>query len=262
MIKDYHIHPQIIKDESLFDAFAEEALEKGVQEVCITDHMPLIGSMASDRIPFGKVEEYCEKAKGIADKYQGKLSVKVGIEIDFHPSILDQVEEVLKVGGFDYILGSSHLHAIPGLDIFRRCQTRNAYAEAMFQNTKLAAESGYFTAIAHPDMYQWIFSRPDRFPLEDDGFCEEKHRELIDSMLDAIKHHDLCLEINPHYAVAQKSMDKVYPSVTMTERALQKGIRFSFGSDAHAPQDVGAMLLELRQHSVYKKALATWEETQ
>jgi len=105
-------------------------------------------------------------------------------------------------------------------------------------------------------------SRPDRFPLEDDGFCEEKHRELIDSMLDAIKHHDLRLEINPHYAVAQKSMDKVYPSVTMTERALQKGIRFSFGSDAHAPQDMGAMLLELRQHSVYKKALATWEETQ
>lgn len=258
MIKDYHIHPQIIKEDTIFCEFAEEALEKGVQEVCITDHMPLVGSAAGDRIPMGMIEKYCEKARQIADSCKEKLSVKVGIEIDFHPSVIDQIEEVLKAGDFDYILGSSHLHVIP--NIFCHCRTRNAYARAMFENIKLAAESGYFTAIAHPDMYQWVFTRPDRFPLEDDGFCEEKHMERIDSALAAIKKNNLRLEINPHLAVAMNNIEKVYPSAAITELALQKGIRFSYGSDAHIPQDVGAMLPELRRHSIYKKALATWEE--
>ena len=42
--------------------------------------------------------------------------------------------------------------------------------------------------------------------------------------------------------------------------ALEKGVRFSFGSDAHVAEDVGGMLPYLRSHEIYKQALATWEE--
>ena len=67
---DMHMHPQIIKGAGRFDAFAEVALQKGIKTVCITDHMPLIGSTMSDRIPLGKVKEYCEIGKGIKEKYR------------------------------------------------------------------------------------------------------------------------------------------------------------------------------------------------
>jgi len=181
MIKDYHIHPQIIKDESLFDAFAEEALKKGVQEVCITDHMPLIGSMASDRIPFGKVEEYCEKAKGIADKYQGKLSVKVGIEIDFHPSVMSEIEQVLEEGEFDFILASSHMHIF--IKEYPR-YTFNDFAAAALENSIRAVEMGRFHALAHLDMYRFAFENPHRFPLVNDVYDVDIHKALINELLD------------------------------------------------------------------------------
>lgn len=259
MIKDYHIHPQIIKRTENFDAFARVAIENGIDEVCITDHMPLVGSSSDDRIPPGKVEEYCCKVREIADKYSGKLSVKLGIEIDYHPTIRNQIENVLKAGDFDFILGSSHLHAIPELYIFNQVKTRNGYANAMLENTISAVESGYFNAIAHIDMYHWIFSNPERFPLSDDGFCEDKHSELTDKVLNAIKSNDMYLEINPHFAVSQKNISCVYPNKSIVELALDKGIKFSYGSDAHTAEDVGIMLDDLRSHSVYGKALKGWE---
>ena len=252
MIKDYHIHPQIIQNPSNFDSFVKTALKNGVQEICITDHMPLIGSSAGDRIPHGAVNEYCEKARSFAEKYKSIISVKVGIEIDYHPSITDEIEAVIKHGNFDFILGSSHLHAIEKAKIFESCKTRNQYAEAMLRNTISAAESGYFNAIAHIDMYRWIFSAPHRFPLEDDNFSEKLHEEMIVDTLQAIKKNDLLLEINPHFAVSSKNLENIYPSSYIIKNGIDMGIKFSYGSDAHISDDGGIVLdLQMVPDSVF-----------
>ena len=259
MVRDYHIHSQILQQEELFSVFAETAVKNGIQEICVTDHMPLTGRRDSDRIPQGKVAEYCEKVRKLAESWRGRLSVKAGIEIDYHPSVTEEIDAVLKEGDFDFVLGSSHLHAIPSAEIFRRVRTRREYAAAMLENTIAAAVSGYFDAIAHVDMYRWIFSLPSRFPLEDDGFCEEEFSGQFDRMLDAVKAAGLRLELNPHFAAATGNTDDIYPSYCITSLALEKGIPFSFGSDAHVPEQVGICLPQLRQHPVYAKALQTWE---
>lgn len=259
MIKDYHIHPQIIRNSANLNEFVRVALENGIEEICITDHMPLSCSSASDRIPFGKVEEYCFKGRELADKYKGKISIKLGIEVDYHPSYVKEIESVLGKGDFDFVLGSSHLHAYSDLGIFNLVSTRNEYAKMMLENTISAAQSGYFNAIAHIDMYRWIFSNPERFLLIDDNFSEMEHNELIEKTLDIVKAEDLFLEINPHFAASNKNILNLYPSLNVTERALAKGIKFSYGSDAHKPEDVGIMLKELRHHKIYGRALEVWE---
>ena len=260
MIKDYHIHPQVIKDESSFDEFASTAISKGIEEICITDHMPLSCSSASDRIPKGRVNDYCRRVKKIAGKYEGRLSVKLGIEIDYHPSLKSEIEAVLSEGEFDFVLGSSHLHVLSSLSLFDGKHSYGDYAEEMYKNTVLASESGYFNAIAHVDMYRWIFTKPDRFPLVDDGFCESEHAGAITDMLSAIKKNGLRLEINTHFASHTLDLSKVYPCDLITQTALDMGINFSFGSDAHKAEDVGKMLDMLRCHALYGKAIKTWEE--
>ncbi len=257
MVKDYHFHPQIIQHSDKFKEFAEVAIQNGVEEVCITDHMPLIGNIQADRIPHGKVAEYCRRAREIADKYKGRLSVKCGIEIDYHPSHRDQIEAVLKAGQFDYVLGSSHLHVMDGL---HTAKTHNDYAKAMFENTISAAKSGYFSAIAHLDMHRWIFTVPNRFPLIDDKYSEEKHKELIEETLEVIKDNGLRIEINPHFASTSQNTDNIYPNIPIVKMALDKGISFSYGSDAHTCEDVGCLLNFLRNHEIYGKAIKNWEE--
>ncbi|MBR4767740.1 MAG: PHP domain-containing protein [Lachnospiraceae bacterium] len=185
------MHPQIITKPELFAQFVETARKNGIEEICITDHMPLIGSSLKDRLPAGSVREYCETAKRLKEQYRDVLSVKIGIEIDYHPTVTDQIRRV----------------------------------------------------------------------LEDDGFREEDCKDVIDDVLNIIAAKGLHLEINTHLAVSQNDLSSVYPSPMILSMAAEKNIPFSFGSDAHKPEDVGALLPELRKSPVYGKAIRTWEAT-
>ena len=259
MRKDYHMHSTVVQAPERLEAFIENALVHGVQEICVTDHMPLLGDRASDRIPAGRVGEYCDAVRRLAKQYEERISVKLGIEVDYHPSIHDQIRAVLQAGQYDHILGSSHLHAIQGLDLFSGTVTRNEYAAAMFENTLAAIRTGWFSAIPHLDMHRWIFSLPQRFPLIDDGYEEKRHWDRIQEILELIRDTGMRLEINPHFAVKDLSLEKIYPRVPILERALDMGIRFCYGSDAHKPEEVATLLDQLREHPVYGKAIAHWE---
>ena len=260
MIKDYHMHPQIVtKPEQIHD-FIKTAMEKGIEEICITDHMPLSVSKAGDRIPAGMVEEYCSRVRSIAGAYEDRITIKLGIEIDFHPSITDEIEAVLKAGDYDFVIGSSHLHVVP-VNTFEHISTYTEFAVAMLENSLLAAQSGYFDAIAHLDFFKWHFTLPERFPLSGEAFVYEKQRPLIDRILNTIREEGLYLELNSHFLqTAVGDFDKMWPAPWVVERALEKGVKLSYGSDAHKAHGVGGCLEELHAHPVYGRALAQWEE--
>jgi len=258
MVKDYHLHPQILTKPGQIRSFIETALKRGVEEICITDHMPLSLSSAADRIPAGRVGEYCARVRELAEEYKDRISIKLGIEIDYHPTIADEIEAVLKAGDFDHVIGSSHLHVAPA-DIFDSIHTYTEFAKAMLENDILAARSGYFDVIAHLDFFKWHFTRPDRFPLTDDGFVYKNLSPLVEQVLDAIRKAGICLELNSHRVAYTNDPDWMYPECWITEMALEKGIRFVYGSDAHNADHVAVGLDLLRSHPVYAKALAQWE---
>ncbi len=63
MMKDYHMHPQVLTAPEKIRDFIEGALSKNIEEICITDHMPLSVSKAKNRIPGGRVGEYCRRVR-------------------------------------------------------------------------------------------------------------------------------------------------------------------------------------------------------
>jgi len=258
MKKDYHMHPTVVQDPERFDRFAATAIERGIDEVCITDHMPLIDNTSKDRIPHGKIEEYCEKVHEIQEKYKGRLSVKLGIEIDFHPSVMDQIEAVLNHNQFDYVLGSSHLHSIKSLDIFAQNLNKDDYAEAMLKNSILAAESGYFDTISHIDMYKWVFITKN-YTEKETVLHEERHLETIERVLDAIKKNNMFLEMNVHFAANTDNVKNIYPSEIIMKEALKKGVNFAYGSDSHRHDHVGILLDYLHENEPYQSAIENWE---
>ena len=255
MKKDYHIHAMVLKDSVRAEQFIQQAIERGFGEICITDHMPVSVSSASDRIPSGMVKNYCESVRALARKFEDRISIRLGIEVDYHPSLTAEIEDVLGQGDFDYVLGPSHLHIFKGV-YASESVSRNQYASLMLENTVRAAQSGYFNAIAHMDMYRWIFtwsgSRPS---LIDDGFSEEKHADEIEAALLAIRNNGLFLEINPHFAESTGNLENTYPSMSILQKALDLGLRISYGSDAHHPESVGALWEELERHPIYGRGL-------
>ncbi len=258
MRKDYHIHPVVLGEADRFDAFVRRAVEKNIGEICVTDHMPLSVSRAADRIEPGRVRDYITRVRELAKEYSGIIEIKCGIEIDYHPSVTDEILRVLDAGEFDFVLASSHMHVfISDLGKY----TKNDFARAALENSISAVETGLFSAVAHPDMYRFVFENPDRFPLKKSEYCLMPLMPLVDELIDNVKKRDLYLEINPHLAEKKNDIEYVYPQKEIVHLALEKGVKFSYGSDAHEPSSVGAFLCELENHPVYGKALEKWEGT-
>ena len=95
MKKDYHMHPTVVQDPGRLKAFVEKALFHGIQEICITDHMPLHGNTASDRIPAGRVSEYCKTVRALAQEYESDISIKLGSRKGFLGNLHDLADHIV-----------------------------------------------------------------------------------------------------------------------------------------------------------------------
>jgi len=252
------MHPAIHLGEERFHAFIQSAISSGFQRICVTEHMTLSCSAAKDRIPAGKVGEYCKTVRRLAKAYEEQIEVLVGIEVDYHPDYISEIEGVLNAGDFDLILGSTHLN-VGQFPIFDDPKTRFAYTRVSLENNLQAVQSGYFDVLTHLDKYKSDFLRIDRFSDLPDPYIMEEHLPLIEEILDAMGEKDVRLEINPGLAFGLGDVELTYPQQEILQLAMDKNIRFTYGSDAHKPEHVGRLLDDLRALPVYGKAISQWE---
>lgn len=230
------MHPNLLKKPEQADLFINRAIELGFDEICFTDHMPFsVTGDEYDRIPFGKVSEYCEKVREKADEYKEKIIIKTGIEIDYHPNYINEIEQVLNDGSFDYIIGSSHLN-IKGFNIPFEKTTRTEFARLVLENYNNAVMSGYFDTISHLDVYRWVFSE---YPLINDGYSYKANIDIIEKIFKNLEKTEVMLEINA--APLYKGFDKLgaYPENEIIKLSKKFNINYIYGSDAHSYDKVG-----------------------
>lgn len=257
MRRDFHMHPQVLTRPERFEAFVARALELGIGEICVTDHMPLSFIERGDRIPKGQVGAYCARVRQLADLYADRLRIRCGIEIDYHPEYLGEIEEVLGAGEFDYVLGSSHMHLFYDR---QKGYTYSEFAALALENLCRAAQTGYFSALAHTDMYRWVFLQHERFPLRESEYAWQMHADLLDEIFRLAAAKGIYIEINTHFAEKRDDLAAAYPEPELAARAAAMGVRFAYGSDAHRPESVGALLSKAEQHPVYGPLIAEWEK--
>lgn len=248
---DYHIHANVLRVPDKAEDYIKRAVEIGLREICITDHAPYPHIKASDRIPVGATKEYCARVRELSDKYSGQITVKCGMEIDYHPTLEGQIEEFLKDGDFDYVLGSSHLHIPDMLDVPMSELTTYEYAALCFENNLKAVRSGYFDAIAHIDMYRWSTSIPGRFANDTEEVDVSRFEEIAREIFSEMEKRGVALEINSH-RMAPGNVELVYPSAQLIDYAKDYALTYRFGSDAHSPDCVGHGREEVSQSEIYK----------
>lgn len=236
---DGHTHPNLLKIPSQGDEFIRCAIELGFDSIIFTDHMPFsVTGDEHDRIPFGKVSDYCKAVRQLADKYGDVIDVRCGIEIDYRKSCEDEIREVLSCGSFDRVLGSSHLN-IKGFGIPFGKISRTEYAAEVIENYISAAESGLFDVMTHIDVYRWVFSENVTYPLEDDGFCVKSIEGLLRRLFAVMEKKDVALEFNAAPLFKRFDSDGAYPSADILRVASDYDLRYVYGSDAHAAHHVG-----------------------
>ena len=227
------------------DAYMRYAIDQEIKVYGFSEHAPMDFDEGY-RLGFQEMEAYQNDILTAREKYEKEIDIRLGYEVDWLPGHMD--ERVLDAE-VDYLIGSVHFINKWGFDnpeFIGGWEERDvdeiwqAYFEAVTEMVK----SDLFDIVGHLDLIKVFKYLPKKEIIL-----------LAKEALLAIKDADMVLEINA--AGLRKPIAEIYPSIPLIEEAYALNIPITFGSDAHAPDQVGAGLQEayaLAQSAGYTQA--------
>jgi histidinol-phosphatase (PHP family) len=211
------------------EEYAEVALQRGLKGIIITCHNPLPdGISQSVRMFPEQMGEYVDLVARAREAYAGKVDVRLGLEADYMPGLESFLEKQLSSQPFNHVLGSVHPHIKDYKEKYFSGDVA-AYHELYFEHLAMAAETGLFDTLAHPDLVKNVFS---------EEWNLQRTLPAILRALDRIAATDVAMEINT--SGVNKVIPEMNPNPTMLREMNQRGIPVVIGADAHVPERVAA----------------------
>ena len=216
---------------------ARRALEVGLTEIGFSDHSPMRQDGFDDwRMRFDQLDEYVESVRK-AQKDFPQLTIRLALEVDYLPGQEDWIRALAARHPWDYFIGSVHYLSGPWnfdnpaqREEWRRRDAFEVWSE-YFDRLTQAAESGLFDIIGHADLCK-------RFAV----YPKEDCTPLFTRFLKAARKSGVAMELNT--AGLRKDCKEIYPSPAFTLLAREMGVPITFGSDAHAPAEIGTGFAE------------------
>ncbi|MBF0282475.1 MAG: histidinol-phosphatase HisJ family protein [Zetaproteobacteria bacterium] len=215
--------------------YVQAAIDVGLKEIGISDHSPMPGGFdAAWRMDLQALPGYVTEVLQARERFQGQIEIKLGLEADFHPGTENAVRSMLAVHDWDYVIGSVHYLGDWGFDNpdelakWDDVNVETAYVQ-YYEMVARSAELKMFDIIGHPDLIKKFGHRPQT--LSSRVFAAEM------AMLEAFRDAGVVMEVSS--AGLRKPVNEVYPHARLIAQAAEMGVPISFGSDAHAPGEVG-----------------------
>ncbi len=227
LFSDYHMHPQGHRvqryTQELLQPWAESARRLGLKDIAFTDH---------DRyhagIDFDEINRLRER--------NPDLRVRAGIELDNDPVHSPAGRKWIEKNWdkLDFVLGSVHFlerddqmfDSVPdGAAQFGGRNIDEMYGD-YFRRLRELIATGLVDSLAHLDLIKIHGHRPTS------GIGT-----LVDETLEFIHARNLAIELST--AGWRKPVNELYPSDSIIELAMEKGIPFTTASDAHSHVQLG-----------------------
>ncbi|ARQ06194.1 histidinol phosphate phosphatase domain-containing protein [Macrococcoides canis] len=244
------------------DLYLETALQKGLKQVGIVDHLYRFEETRDyflkymdvsdtdlgnrqrqwlDQVMTHKMDEFVTFISGQKEKWQAAgVELKLGIEADYFIGGEEELKSLLAPYRFDYIIGSVHFNHGWGFDNPELESKFNVYDLVElytdhFNTVIKAAESGIFSFIAHLDNLKVFNYRPE----------EELLIPLYEQVAEALAKNDVATEVNVglkyRYPVKEQC-----PSERFIQVLSKHNVLFTTSSDSHFPHDIGIYNEEIR----------------
>jgi histidinol-phosphatase (PHP family) len=215
--------------------YIEKAIESGTEYFGFSDHAPMDFD-PKYRMGFDEMKEYEADVLALREKYKNKIKILLGYEIDYLKGHMD--ERILNVD-VDYLIGSVHFIGEWGFDNPEfigkyEHEDIDEIWQKYFNAIEEMAKSRLFDVVGHFDLIKVFKFMPNK-----------EINLLAKNALLAIKEADMVLEING--SGFRKPIGEAYPSVSLLKEAFNLGIPITFGSDAHAPEQVSMFAKEMVQ---------------
>jgi histidinol-phosphatase (PHP family) len=231
---DYHMHTPLCGHATGWPVdYAARAVDLGFTEIGFSEHSPMRQDDFDDwRIRLDQLDEYVGKVRQAQKEFPG-LVIKLAMEVDYLPGHEEWIRELAGKYPWDYFIGSVHYvadgFAVDNPKHLGQWKERNPFEvwSIYFDWLGRAAESGLFEIIGHLDL-------PKKFRI----YPREDCTPLYDRFLERAAKANVCIELNT--AGLRKDCREIYPARALLELAAAKKVPITFGSDAHAPGEVGS----------------------
>ena len=229
VIADYHTHTRYSHGTGTIEENVVSAIQKGLQQIAITDHGPQYSTYGINACDFKEMKETIHR---LNEKYAGVIEILLGIEANIidERGTLDIDDVILKdcdilLAGFHFdIVYKDFLQEIR-VQLRRGQQLKSKLAENLYMEIK----SRNTKAILHSmDMYKIdIITHPgDNQPIH------------LAQIAKAAGTRNTALEINNFHRCLSASQIK--------EAMEFPEVHFVISSDAHRPRDVGNFMGALK----------------
>lgn len=232
IVSDYHVHTPLCNHATgSMEAAVRAAMDQGLSGVCFLEHLTLQDTHSQYAMAPAEVPLYFAAARRLADRYEDRIDVKVGLEVDFSPQHWDKAKRIADSHAFD-VLGAS-VHYVAGLNMASRRErasmNRRPTPELESRYLDLVdamVSDAFFDVVCHADLMK-------KFGDPADDTLLDRWRALAARMAEA----GLVLEINT--SGWRHPAGEAYPAPGLLQVFAGAGVDMVFGSDAHAPEDVG-----------------------
>ena len=224
---DYHMHTTYSDGKRDMGEYVTEAEKKKIDEIGFSDHIYLEKRQWS--MDHANLPKYVSSIENLKSKSQ--IPIKTGLEVDFIPDQMDSLMHLIKQWNPDYLIGSVHhidkwlLDSEREIDEWKRRNADQVYTQ-YFSLVQAMAKTQLFDIVGHLDLVK-KFNYRSKNDLSD----------LLLKTVEIIGKSGMCVEINT--SGLRKPCHEIYPSEKLLRMCFDNAIQISFGSDAHAPEDVG-----------------------
>ncbi|MBI3751661.1 MAG: histidinol-phosphatase HisJ family protein [Chloroflexi bacterium] len=228
---DAHLHTDQSPDSSVpIDAYAAEALARGIPEIAITDHVDF-----DPRDPAYRYASFTDRERTVRDAAERwgprGVTIRFGVELTYHRAWHEEAREHLARHRYDYVIGS--VHEWPDSPYIRsrvrswvEGRTVDEIVAPYLDQVIGAAQSGMFDTIGHFDVVKrYLHPFVTTAQLAD-------RPDLYEPALRAIVEAGVALEVNS--SGLRHLVGETYPApATVAQYRALGGERVVAGSDAH-----------------------------
>ena len=225
---DYNYHTHTVycgHATGSMEDYVTRAIEGGIRYMGFAEHAPLPypdGHETWFRLAMTDVPDYFQEVNRLREKYRGEIELSVGFEMEYYPEYFEPMLELTKKSGAEYLILGQH-YMTPEHPNGVHVLEKDYEFEHLRDYVKLilgAMETGVFTYIAHPDMYQFVGDNL-------------RYREEMRKICIASRKKNIPLELN----LLGIRDHRFYPNEPFWKVVGEEGSPVTFGLDAHDWKD-------------------------
>ncbi|MDR1787297.1 MAG: histidinol-phosphatase [Treponema sp.] len=257
-----HTHTPFCDGKDSIEMMCQAAFEKGLVCLGFSSHAPLppfLGIKSDWHLPPSRVAAYLDEARSAARRWQGRLAVYVGLEVDgFVDSgghlLAGPADERIRALGLDFVIGALH-YILPargapftvdgppeetwqGIEMGFGGDAR-AFAAAYWQAECALIEGGGFDFAAHLDLLKKnTFFQDAAGAWQRRWFREDACAEGMEAAVRALAARGLPAELNTG-GLNRGKTPETYPSPRLLKALHGQGVPIIVNADAHRAAELG-----------------------